>query len=305
MWDSSPLYFVPSYDAWREIKANVPCLAWRRAGWTHRPDQYRRRWHRGFSQGHDQRQHTNVFTHVAARDLILWKCSGLPDVKNLERTLKTLQFDGSDDHLVRLTSARRQISQHFGDKNLSKEPIHILVEVPPLGEYGTCIYCSMLKGFVLSVQPCQGEHAYLLRMFWWANTNSSEINDHTRSEDKGENEKHEDHDKITEFAILWSAYFLHMPKSERTAAVPLSFIVIAGASIATLGAIWTDKIIVQRLTDYIWLGHDTIFNDETIYRNARILHALARSLRRLNVFYQYLEIHSQPANPKMLEPEPR
>jgi hypothetical protein len=60
-----------------------------------------------------------------------------------------------------------------------------------------------------------------------------------------------------------------------------------------------DKIIVQRLTDYIWLGHDTIFNDEAIYRNVRILYTLARSLCRLDMS---LKIHSQPAIPKKLEP---
>jgi len=63
-----------------------------------------------------------------------------------------------------------------------------------------------------------------------------------------------------------------------------------------------DKIIVQRLSDYIWLGHDTIFNDETIYRNARILYALARSLCRLDAFYKSLKIQSQPPVPKKLEP---
>lgn len=57
--------------------------------------------------------YANVFDHFDARDLVLWKCSGLSDDDNLEQTLKTLQFDGSDNHLVRLTSARRRISQIF------------------------------------------------------------------------------------------------------------------------------------------------------------------------------------------------
>ena len=91
-------------------------------------------------------KHAHAFAHVDARDLVLWKCSGLPDDGNLEQSLRTLQFDGSDNRLVRLTSARRQISQHFG--NLSKEPIHILVELPPLSECDTCIFYSILKGLV-------------------------------------------------------------------------------------------------------------------------------------------------------------
>ena len=84
-------------------------------------------------------KHAHAFDHVDARNLVLWKCSGLPDDDNLEQALKTLQFHGSDGRLVRLASARRQISQHFGDRNLSKEPIHILVEVSPLGECYACL----------------------------------------------------------------------------------------------------------------------------------------------------------------------
>ncbi|KDR69875.1 hypothetical protein GALMADRAFT_255724 [Galerina marginata CBS 339.88] len=83
---------------------------------------------------------------------------------------------------------------------------------------------------------------------------------------------------------------------------PSFLIAIAGTSIAILGAVWTDKIIVQRLTDYIWHGHGSIFNDETIYRNARILYALGKSLHRLEVFYQSLQVQTQPPIPKKLEP---
>ena len=80
-----------------------------------------------------------------AHSLAEVKCSCLPDDNNLEQTLKTLQFDGSDDRLVRLASARRQISQYFADQDLSKEPINILVELPALGECGTCIcYCRKM-----------------------------------------------------------------------------------------------------------------------------------------------------------------
>ena len=81
--------------------------------------------------------------------------SGLPDDDNLEQTLKTLQFDGSDDHLIYLCSARQQISHHFGDKKLSNEPIHILVEVPSLGKCDTCTYYSMLKGLYRASSPAK------------------------------------------------------------------------------------------------------------------------------------------------------
>ena len=57
-------------------------------------------------------KHPHRLYDVTARDLVLWKCSGLPD-DNLEQTLKTIQFDGSDTRLVRLTEAQQQISQFF------------------------------------------------------------------------------------------------------------------------------------------------------------------------------------------------
>jgi len=90
-------------------------------------------------------KHPHSLAHVDSCELILWKCSGLPDGDDdLEQTLKTLQFDGSDDRLVRLY-ARRSISQCFGDEDLSKEPIHILVELSALGECTTHIFYSRLS----------------------------------------------------------------------------------------------------------------------------------------------------------------
>ena len=87
-------------------------------------------------------KHTHYLADIDSCNLVLWKCSGLPDDDNLKQTLKTLVFDGSDVRLLCLASARRLISQYFGDQDLSKEPIHILVELPALGECGTCIcYC--------------------------------------------------------------------------------------------------------------------------------------------------------------------
>ena len=83
--------------------------------------------------------------NVDAPDLVLWKCSGLPDDDNLEHTLKTIRFDGSDVRLVYLHKSRQRISQIFGDEALSKEPIHILVEVL---DHGEC-YC-----FITSTVTC-------------------------------------------------------------------------------------------------------------------------------------------------------
>lgn len=57
---------------------------------------------------------------------------------------------------------------------------------------------------------------------------------------------------------------------------------------------------VQRLTDYIWLGNDTVFNEPTIHRIARILHALGTNIHNLESYYQSLEV--QPHIPKQLHP---
>jgi Crinkler effector protein N-terminal domain len=95
-------------------------------------------------------EHASLLDEVDSCDLVLWKCSGLlGDDDNLEQTLKTIRFDGSDDRVVRLKALQR-ISQLFGDEDLSKEPIHILVEVPTLGECGT--------GFSNSVIPSTITH---------------------------------------------------------------------------------------------------------------------------------------------------
>jgi Crinkler effector protein N-terminal domain len=80
-------------------------------------------------------RHAHMLDKVDACDLVLWKCSGLPD-NNLNTTLNTIRFDGSDVRLFRLKALQR-ISQLFGDEDLSKEPIHILVEVPAFSECGT------------------------------------------------------------------------------------------------------------------------------------------------------------------------
>ncbi|KAG5650881.1 hypothetical protein H0H81_010681 [Sphagnurus paluster] len=81
---------------------------------------------------------------------------------------------------------------------------------------------------------------------------------------------------------------------------PTFLVAIAGGSMSILGAVWTDKIIVQHLTDYISLAHDAIFNNNAVYRTAHILHALVRSIHRLDAFYHSLKTrpqsHAQPTN---------
>ena len=60
-----------------------------------------------------------------------------------------------------------------------------------------------------------------------------------------------------------------------------------------LGFVFTDGLIVQRLTDYIWVGLDSVFNENHISRVARIFYALKNSLSNLK---SYFEMVPQPTN---------
>lgn len=62
-----------------------------------------------------------------------------------------------------------------------------------------------------------------------------------------------------------------------------------------LGAVFVESLVIQPLTDYIWLGvHPS--NDRQLLRNARILLALRRSLDSLDKFYTGLSIPKTPTS---------
>ena len=77
---------------------------------------------------------------VAASDLVLWKCS-IPDNDYLKRTLNAIYFDGTDPSVERLARLTSPLSKYFATP-LPLETIHILVEVPVLGECGILLSCS-------------------------------------------------------------------------------------------------------------------------------------------------------------------
>jgi hypothetical protein len=52
------------------------------------------------------------------------------------------------------------------------------------------------------------------------------------------------------------------------------------------GAVIIDGVIVQRLTDYVWVGTDSIFNKSHITHVARVFYALKTSLEILNTYYK-------------------
>ncbi|KAK7001847.1 hypothetical protein R3P38DRAFT_3045071 [Favolaschia claudopus] len=76
---------------------------------------------------------------------------------------------------------------------------------------------------------------------------------------------------------------------------PTFLIAFAGPWLAILGAVVTDKCIVQRLTDFIWLGNATVLTDEAqCHRVAHILHSLSLSLWHLKKYYVALQPSDKP-----------
>lgn len=66
-----------------------------------------------------------------------------------------------------------------------------------------------------------------------------------------------------------------------------SFIIgIAGPWIVIMGAIITSHVIVQRLTDFIWLGPSRAIDNERILHLARIFQSLRLAVRRLKSYYE-------------------
>ena len=55
-----------------------------------------------------------------------------------------------------------------------------------------------------------------------------------------------------------------------------------------LGAVITDGVIIQRLTDCIWVGLDSVLSESHIAHIARVFYALKEGLRKLRSYYEDL-----------------
>ncbi|EGO02239.1 hypothetical protein SERLA73DRAFT_178089 [Serpula lacrymans var. lacrymans S7.3] len=65
-----------------------------------------------------------------------------------------------------------------------------------------------------------------------------------------------------------------------------SFIIgIGGPWVVILGAVITSSPIIQRLTDYLWLGHSRVIDDSYALRLAHILYSLQLAMCTLNEYY--------------------
>ena len=72
---------------------------------------------------------------------------------------------------------------------------------------------------------------------------------------------------------------------------PTFLVATAGAWLAVLGGVFTDKWIVQRLTDFVRTGLDTPFAEARCRQMARTMYALRRNIERLEKYYEALELH--------------
>ena len=63
----------------------------------------------------------------------------------------------------------------------------------------------------------------------------------------------------------------------------------AGPYFIVLGAIFTDKVIVQRLTGYIWIGMDAVLNESHCRKVAHVMQSLRKGIRRLQAYYAGLQ----------------
>ncbi|TFK34770.1 hypothetical protein BDQ12DRAFT_612898 [Crucibulum laeve] len=81
-----------------------------------------------------------------------------------------------------------------------------------------------------------------------------------------------------------------------------------GPWLGVLGAVFTDKIIVQRLTDMMWIGHSSTYEDGRLYRLTQTLVALREAVHSLKESYEDVHQHVTPykrdlSNPN--KPHPR
>jgi hypothetical protein len=86
-----------------------------------------------------------------------------------------------------------------------------------------------------------------------------------------------------------------------TSCCPTFFIAVIGPWLLVLGAVFVDRIVVQELTDFIWIGGHP-FDDAKITRVARILTALGNGLGELEDYYSRLATRQSPKDSQRFFP---
>lgn len=67
---------------------------------------------------------------------------------------------------------------------------------------------------------------------------------------------------------------------------PTFILVLGGPWFGVLGGIFTDKFVVQRLTDLMWTAESSLYEDSRIDKTARVFYALRTCLQDLRVYYR-------------------
>ena len=83
---------------------------------------------------------------------------------------------------------------------------------------------------------------------------------------------------------------------------PTFLLTTGGPWLTVMGAIFTDKVIVQCLTNLIWFSANTILNEQYCYHLVNILHSLGTGLGNLCVYYFSLKPQPFPG-PQLHKPE--
>lgn len=79
----------------------------------------------------------------------------------------------------------------------------------------------------------------------------------------------------------------------RMCCCPSFVVAIAGPWMCILGAVYLDQVVVQPLTDFLWLGRQP-WSNRRLDHLARVLHSLADSVEHLNAYYETLPTSNSP-----------
>ncbi|TFK39657.1 hypothetical protein BDQ12DRAFT_744063 [Crucibulum laeve] len=86
---------------------------------------------------------------------------------------------------------------------------------------------------------------------------------------------------------------------------PILMLAGSGPWLTVLGGVFTDNLIVQRLTDMMWIGHSTTQDEPRVYRLARVLLSLRNNLHRLRDYYAEINNSKHIPTFDVSRPHPR
>ncbi|KAF8638436.1 hypothetical protein AX17_002218 [Amanita inopinata Kibby_2008] len=119
-----------------------------------------------------------------------------------------------------------------------------------------------------------------------------------------------DWDPSVQAGLRMSAFWhgRNMETIRKRCCCPTLMLAGGGPWLAVLGGVFTDKCIVQRLTDMIWIGHTSTHQETRVMQLARVFAALRECTRKLKNFYKHIIDHKSELpeiNIKVVQPHPR